>query len=117
MARLGAGNDTFVWNPGDDNDTIEGQDGTDAMVFNGSNIDEIIDISANGQRVRFTRNIATVTMDLDGVERIDFNALGGTDAITVNDLSGTDLAYRPPGSTLVNSPDKPKPPYEAWRPS
>ncbi len=30
--------------------------------------------------------------------------------------SGTELAYRPPGSTLVTSPDKPKPPYEAWRP-
>ena len=30
--------------------------------------------------------------------------------------SGTDLAYRPPGSTLVTSPDKPKPRYEAWRP-
>ena len=30
-------------------------------------------------------------------------------------LSGTDLAYRPPGSTLVSG-DKPKPPYEAWRP-
>jgi len=35
----------------------------------------------------------------------------------LRNLSGTDLAYRPPGSTLVNSPDKPKPPYEAWRPS
>ncbi len=34
----------------------------------------------------------------------------------LRNLSGTDLAYRPPGSTLVNSPDKPKPPYEAWRP-
>src|SRR5262249_32833317 len=31
-------------------------------------------------------------------------------------LSGTDLAYRPPGSTLVQSADKPKPHYEAWRP-
>jgi NADH:ubiquinone oxidoreductase subunit len=31
--------------------------------------------------------------------------------------SGTDQAYRPPGSTLVNGGDKPKPPYEAWRPS
>ena len=31
-------------------------------------------------------------------------------------LSGTDLAYRPPGSALVASADKPKPPYEAWRP-
>jgi len=35
----------------------------------------------------------------------------------VRNLSGTDLAYRPPGSTLVNSGDKPKPAYEAWRPS
>jgi NADH:ubiquinone oxidoreductase subunit len=35
----------------------------------------------------------------------------------LRNLSGTDLAYRPPGSTLVNSPDKPKPPYEAWRPN
>ncbi|MCW5733604.1 MAG: NADH:ubiquinone oxidoreductase subunit NDUFA12 [Enhydrobacter sp.] len=34
----------------------------------------------------------------------------------VRNLSGTDLAYRPSGSTLVISPDKPKPPYEAWRP-
>ena len=35
----------------------------------------------------------------------------------LRNLSGTDFAYRPPGSTLMNSPDKPKPPYEAWRPS
>lgn len=35
----------------------------------------------------------------------------------VRNLSGTDLAYRPPGSTLVNDGDKPKPAYEAWRPS
>ena len=32
-------------------------------------------------------------------------------------LSGTDLAYRPPGHTLATSGDKPKPAYEAWRPS
>ena len=30
-------------------------------------------------------------MDLNGVERIDFNALGGADNITVNDLTGTDV--------------------------
>ena len=30
-------------------------------------------------------------MDLDAVEAIDFNALGGADTITVNDLTGTDL--------------------------
>jgi Ca2+-binding RTX toxin-like protein len=91
VALLGAGDDTFVWNPGDDNDTIEGQAGFDVMLFNGANVAENIDISANGGRVRFFRNVANVTMDLDDVEGIDFNALGGADAVVVNDLSGTDV--------------------------
>ena len=30
-------------------------------------------------------------------------------------LTGTDFAYRPPGHTLSTG-EKPKPPYEAWRP-
>ena len=39
----------------------------------------------------FTRDVASITMDLNGVERIQFNALGGADNITVNDLTGTDV--------------------------
>src|SRR5262249_19105021 len=50
-----------------------------------------IDISANGSRVRFTRDVANIVMDVNGVERVDFNALGGADTITVHDLSGTDV--------------------------
>jgi Ca2+-binding RTX toxin-like protein len=91
VALMGAGDDTFAWNPGDDNDTLEGQAGADTMLFNGANVAERIDIAANGQRIRFFRDIANVTMDLDDVESIDFNALGGADAIVVNDVSGTDL--------------------------
>jgi len=90
-ALMGAGDDTFVWNPGDDNDTLEGQAGFDTMLFNGANVAESIDISANGGRVTFFRNIASVVMDLNDVERIDFNALGGADVVNVNDLSGTDV--------------------------
>src|SRR5882724_11078699 len=90
LAVLGAGNDTFVWNPGDGSDTVEGQDGNDTLQFNGANINEKIDISANGSRVRFTRDVAAITMDLNGVENIQFNALGGADTITVGDLTGTD---------------------------
>ncbi len=41
--------------------------------------------------MRFFRNIANITMDLDDVERIDLNALGGADNLVVNDVSGTDL--------------------------
>jgi Ca2+-binding RTX toxin-like protein len=91
LALMGAGDDAFVWNPGDDNDTLEGQAGFDTMRFNGSNVAEAIDISANGGRARFFRNVANVTMDLDDVESIDFNALGGADTVVVNDMSGTDV--------------------------
>jgi Ca2+-binding RTX toxin-like protein len=101
---LGAGNDTYVWNPGDGSDIVEGQAGTDTLLFNGANVNERIDISASGGRARFTRDVANITMDLNGVEHIQFNALGGADTITVNDLTGTsvknvdlDLAS-PPGS-------------------
>jgi len=95
-AILGAGDDVFQWDPGDGNDTVEGQDGFDRMLFNGANVAENIDISANGGRVRFFRNVASVLMDLNDVEGIDFRALGGADDVVVNDLSGTDL-------TQVNS--------------
>jgi Ca2+-binding RTX toxin-like protein len=91
MVFLGAGDDTFQWNPGDGSDVVEGQGGRDTMVFNGSDAAEKIDISADGSRVRLTRDVGAVTMDLNGVEQVDFNALGGADTITVNDLSGTDL--------------------------
>jgi Ca2+-binding RTX toxin-like protein len=90
VALMGDGDDTFVWNPGDDNDILEGQAGFDTMLFNGANVAENIDISANGGRVLFFRNVASVTMDMNDVECIDFNALGGADTIVVNDLSGTD---------------------------
>jgi Ca2+-binding RTX toxin-like protein len=90
-ALLGAGDDDFAWNPGDDNDILEGQSGFDTMLFNGSNAGENVTVSAVAERVRFSRDIANVVMDLDDVESIDFNALGGADTTVVNDLSGTDV--------------------------
>jgi Ca2+-binding RTX toxin-like protein len=91
LALLGAGNDTFIWDPGDGSDTVEGQDGIDTMLFNGANVAEQVELSANGSRLKFFRVQANVTMDTAGVERVDFNALGGADLVTVNDLSGTDV--------------------------
>ena len=89
VALMGAGDDTFVWNPGDGSDIVEGQAGNDTMLFNGANVNEQINISANGSRVRFTRDVASIVMDLNGLENINFNALGGIDTITVGDLTGT----------------------------
>jgi Ca2+-binding RTX toxin-like protein len=91
IALLGAGDDTFQWDPGDGNDTVEGQAGTDTMLFNGSNINERMDVSANGQRVRFTRDVAAIVMDLDDLESIVARTFGGTDNLVVGDLSGTDV--------------------------
>ncbi len=91
VAFMGAGDDTFGWDPGDGSDTIEGQDGDDTMLFNGANISERFEVSANGGRVRFTRDVANIVMDSNDLEKIDLNALGGADVLTVNDLSGTDL--------------------------
>jgi Ca2+-binding RTX toxin-like protein len=119
-ARMGAGDDTFVWDPGDGSDTIEGEDGTDTMLFVGANLDEQVTLSANGNRLKFVRDPGNITMDTAGVERVDFDALGGSDAVTVNDLTGTgvtdvnlDLGAAPdiagdgqPDSITVNGTDR-----------
>jgi RTX calcium-binding nonapeptide repeat (4 copies)/FG-GAP-like repeat len=76
----------------------------------GSNADERIDVSTNGQNVgpllRVFRNIDGATTTAGGIERIEVDALGGADIITVNDLEGTsamevvvDLAGTPNGTT------------------
>src|SRR5262249_41166980 len=101
----GAGDDVFTWDPGDGSDVIEGQGGHDAMLFDRNHLPENITIAAltNGH-VLFARDVANVTMNLNGVEQIDFNAHGGADTITVNDLSHTDVTEvnldlaSPPGS-------------------
>jgi Ca2+-binding RTX toxin-like protein len=92
VALLGAGNDTFQWDPGDGSDILEGQDGSDRLLFNGSAANETYDIAANGGRVRLSRDVGAITMDLNDVEQIDLNAFAGSDTIVVNSLVGTDLA-------------------------
>jgi hypothetical protein len=61
------------------------------MLFNGAAGNEDIALTANGGRLTFSRDVGNVTMDTDDVETVDFNALGGTDNITVKDLAGTDV--------------------------
>src|SRR5690606_19518541 len=81
---LGAGDDVFQWDPGDGSDTVEGQAGHDTLQFNGSGANETMDVSANGSRVRFTRNVGNIVMDLDDVEAVEVRMLGGADVFIVN---------------------------------
>jgi hypothetical protein len=91
IAFMGAGKDTFRWDPGDGSDVVEGEKGTDTLLFNGANGGETVDLSANGERFIFFRQPGNITMDTNEVEISVFNALGGPDAITVNDLTETDV--------------------------
>jgi Ca2+-binding RTX toxin-like protein len=94
-AFLGNGNDTFIWNPGDGNDTVEGGAGFDTLDFRGKNGGETIEISPNGSAVEPAAAVfkrAGGTIDLNGVERIQFEAQGQhSDNITIDDLTGTDV--------------------------
>jgi Ca2+-binding RTX toxin-like protein len=72
-------------------------------LFNGANVNENINIAKSGGGVTFTRDVGNIAMSLAQVEKIDFNALGGADTVTIGDLTGTgvtdvavDLAS-PPG--------------------
>jgi Ca2+-binding RTX toxin-like protein len=90
-AFLGAGADVFIWDPGDGSDAVTGDSGSDTLLFNGAAANETMSLSANGSQAVFLREPGAVRMDLDGVESVDVVALGGADAITVNDLTGTDV--------------------------
>ena len=89
---LGNGDDIAAWNPGEGSDPIDGGLGRDTLVFNGANGDEQMSLSANGQSAVFLRTQGTIRMDLDDVERLDLATFGGADTVTINDLSGTELA-------------------------
>ena len=83
------GDDVFTWFPGDSSDTIEGLAGNDTLQFNGSGASETIALAANGTRFRFTRDVASVVLDVNDVERVTFAALAGSDTILLSDLGAT----------------------------
>ena len=77
--------------PGDGSDSVDGQGGNDLVDFFGSNIGELIEVSAIGGRVELTRNVASVVMSIIAAERLSTHLFGGADQLTVNSLAGTPL--------------------------
>jgi RTX calcium-binding nonapeptide repeat (4 copies) len=88
---LGSGDDVAAWKPGEGSDVVDGGLGGDTLLFNGSDGDERMSLAADGSSAVFLRSPGTIRMDLDEVERLDLNAFGGADAVTVGDLTGTGL--------------------------
>ena len=64
------------------------------MTFNGAAGAEIFAATPIGERLAFTRNLGNILMDTADVERVDLNALGGADQLTVDDLTGTRRSRR-----------------------
>lgn len=90
-AFLGSGADVFRWDPGDGSDVVEGDSGNDTLDFNGAEAAENMDLTPNGPRSLFLRDPGTIRMDMDNVEVLDLDTLGGIDDVTIDDMSGTDM--------------------------
>jgi hypothetical protein len=89
---LDNGTDSFVWTPGEGSDGVDGGTGAgDVMRFVGADVKETMTLSANGATAVFLRDIGNVRMDMNGIETFALEALGGSDAVTVNDLAGTSI--------------------------
>jgi Ca2+-binding RTX toxin-like protein len=89
---MGAGDDTFVWNEGDGSDTVNGDAGAnDRLRFNGTSANEQVELSESFGRVQLERDVALVVTDTNDLEIAEFLALGGTDEITVQDLTGGEV--------------------------
>ena len=95
------GDDTLVWNPGDDDDINEGGAGSDTAEVNGGGKEQFeIAPSATLNRVSFDRVQPDVTfgapfnVDIsDDTERLDLNAGGGDDIVnSANGLLALALA-------------------------
>jgi Ca2+-binding RTX toxin-like protein len=76
----------------------EGQAGFDTMLFNCANVSENVEISANGGRVLFTRNIAGQAgddvMDASGVA-------AGTASLTLDGGAGDDILIGSAGDDVL----------------
>lgn len=90
--------DTFLWNPGGGNDTVDGGGGADTLAFNGSNANETITIVPAGDGFELSRDIASIHMVVQRVEDLQVSLLGGTDVVRTAPLVAT-------AQTLVDGDD------------
>ena len=85
----GPNDDTLQWTAGDGNDFLEGEAGSDRLSLQGDGAGEKIDLTANGSRLRLARDVQSTVLDSAGVEKLALQLSGGSDTVTVGDLTGT----------------------------
>ncbi len=93
VAELGSGADTFIWNPGDGSDTVDGQSATTRCCSTAQTRPRTSTSRPTARESGCSVTSPTSPMDLGGIENLALNTLGAADDVTVNDLSGTDLKH------------------------
>ena len=88
-ARLDGNFDRFSWAPGDGSDEVDGGASRDSLFFQGENGAEAFDLTPRGRKVRLTRDLGSIVMDLEKIEEIDTLAGRGEDSFAIGDLTGT----------------------------
>ena len=80
--------DAFTWVPGDGSDTIQGGAGSDVLAFVGAAAAEVFTVTADGAGFDLTRDVGSIVMDVEGVETLEVSTLGGSNSVTLLDLTG-----------------------------
>ena len=90
-AYLEDGDDRFIWNNGDGSDFINGGKGFDVTQVNGADGagDEFDLRAVDGQAIFNRLNLGLFTLTNEEIEQFEINGLGGDDAFTVGDLTGS----------------------------
>jgi Ca2+-binding RTX toxin-like protein len=80
--------DAFTWVPGDGSDTIQGGAGSDVLAFVGAAGAEAFTLTADGAGFDLTRDVGGIVMDLEGIEHLELSTGGGSNSVTLLDLTG-----------------------------
>ena len=85
--------DTIVWNNGDGSDRIDGGEGQDKLVVNGSTTGaDNFSIETNQGRMIFRRtNFANFVLNVGTVEDLVVSSGGGDDRLRIGNTAGSDL--------------------------
>jgi Ca2+-binding RTX toxin-like protein len=90
-ASLGGYFDRFTWNPGDGNDVVDGGPSHDSITFNGSDAAELVSLSADGRRLRVSRDLDSAVTDLGSIEELNTSLRAGADTLRVGELGRTSM--------------------------